>query len=85
MHNLSMRTTVTLDEDAYELASLYAKGKGIRLGKALSEMVRALQTAPPQESLPAGLKRLPNGLLVFAGRGTPLTDEMVKAALEEED
>jgi hypothetical protein len=86
-----MRTTVTLDDDAYELAMLRAKGKGITLGAALSESIREahearLQQVPP----PEGLVRGPKGMLMFVARkdGRILTSEMVKAAtleLEEED
>jgi hypothetical protein len=45
MHNISMRTTVTLDDDAYELAMLRARGKGITLGAALSESIREAHEA----------------------------------------
>ena len=86
-----MRTTVTLDEDAYELAMLRARGKGITLGAALSESIREAHEARLQEKpLPGGLARGPKGMLMFAARadGRILTSEMVKAAtlkLEEED
>lgn len=82
-----MRTTVTLDDDAYELAMLCARGKGITLGAAISEFVRkATQPKDSKETSP-NLKRLPNGMLVFRARkdGRVITTEMVKAALEEYD
>jgi hypothetical protein len=82
-----MRTTVTLDDDAYELAMLCAKGKGITLGAAISEFVRkATQPSGGKKPSP-NLKRLPNGMLVFKARkdGRVITTEMVKAALEEYD
>jgi hypothetical protein len=86
MHTDFMRTTVTLDDDAYELAMLCAKGKGITLGAAISEFVRKGQEARLAEtSLSPRLKRLPNGMLVFADTGRAITSEMVKAALEEDD
>jgi hypothetical protein len=87
MHTVSMRTTVTLDDDAYELAMLCAKGKGITLGAAISEFVRKAQEARLAEaSSPSPrLKRLPNGLLVARARGRVITPEIVKAALEECD
>jgi len=74
-----MRTTVTLDDEAYELAMLCAKGKGITLGAAISEFVRKGQSP--------GLIRGPKGMLMFAPRtdGRVITSEMVKAALEEYD
>lgn len=83
-----MRTTVTLDDDAYEVAMLCAKGKGITLGAAISEFVRkATQPRSSEEELSPNLQRLPNGMLVFKPRedGRVITTEMVKAALEEYD
>src|ERR1700721_2830706 len=69
MHNRRMRTTVNLDEDAYELAKLRARAKGITLGAALSESVREAHEARLQEkSLPEGLVRGPKGMLMFAAR-----------------
>lgn len=35
-----MRTTVTLDDDIYEVADTLAKSSGQRLGQVLSELVR---------------------------------------------
>ena len=87
-----MRTTVTLDEEAYELATLYSRGRGVTLGAALSELakkgVASLRAEPSSpDSVPSGLMRAPNGMLIFAPRadGRVLTNEMVKAALEEDD
>jgi hypothetical protein len=89
MHTDAMRTTVTLDDDVYELAMLCAKGKGITLGAAISEFVHKAQDARRAESkeLSPNLERLPNGMLVFKSRGDGrvITNEMVKAALEEYD
>jgi predicted DNA-binding ribbon-helix-helix protein len=85
MHIEGMRTTVTLDQDVYEVASLYACGKGMTLGKALSELARkgreADLAAPVDMSV---FERASNGLLVIKSRGRVITSEMVKAALEEE-
>jgi len=80
-----MRTSITLDEDVYELASLYAHGRGITLGKAIGELVREGQAARNGEAPSPRLVREPNGLLVFASQGRTITPEMVKAALEEDD
>jgi hypothetical protein len=85
MQTMLMRTTVNLDQDVYELAYLYAKGRGVTLGTALSELVRKGHGSPPVDSPSPRLKRLPNGLLVVASRGRKITSEMVKAALEEGD
>ncbi|KTT14755.1 DUF2191 domain-containing protein [Pseudacidovorax intermedius] len=35
-----MRTTVTLDDDAFGTAQAYAQARGLKLGEALSELVR---------------------------------------------
>jgi hypothetical protein len=86
-----MRTTVTLDDDAYELALLRAKGRGITLGAALGEFIREAHEARLQDKLlPEGLVRGPKGMLMFAARkdGRILTSEVVKATMmerEEED
>jgi hypothetical protein len=91
MHNPFMRTTVTLDDEAYELAMLRARGKGITLGAALSESIREAHEARLQDKpLPEGLVRGPKGMLMFAARKDDriLTSEMAKAAMlemEEED
>lgn len=80
-----MRTSITLDEDVYQLATLYAKGRGVTLSAAISEMARRGATAPCADSSSPRLKRAPNGLLIFAGTGRVITNEMVKVALEEDD
>lgn len=85
MHNDSMRTSVTLDEDVYEIATLYSKGRGVTLGAAIGELVRKGVEARRSESISPRLKRLPNGLLVVRSRGRVITPEMVKKALEEDD
>jgi hypothetical protein len=80
-----MRTSITLDDDVYQLATLYAKGRGITLSAALSELARKGGTEPPSESPSPGLVKAPNGLLIFAPRGRVITSQMVKEALEEDD
>jgi hypothetical protein len=88
MHNNPMRTTVNLDQEAYELATLYSKGRGVTLGTALSELAKkGIEALRSQPSPSSGLMRAPNGLLIFAPRtdGRVITNEMVKAALEEDD
>jgi macrodomain Ter protein organizer (MatP/YcbG family) len=46
-----MRISITLDEDVYQFAKLYAKERGVTLSKAISELVRkgaeVLQSASP--------------------------------------
>ncbi len=41
-----MRTTFTLDDDAAALAQHYATARSLRLGKAVSELIRRA-SAPP--------------------------------------
>jgi predicted transcriptional regulator len=84
MHNVYMRTSITLDDEAYQLVSLYARGRGITLSAAINEAVRKIGSAPSSESSSPRLKTAPNGLRVFASRGRVLTSEMVKAAQEDE-
>jgi hypothetical protein len=91
MHNGLMRTTVNLEDEAYELAMLRASGRGITLGAALSECVREAQEARLQQKpIPEGLVRGPKGLLMFDRReeSPVLTTEAVKKLVleaEEED
>ncbi len=40
MYHNGMRTTVHLDDDAYQAAVQHARMRGLGLGKALSELVR---------------------------------------------
>jgi len=80
-----MRTTVTLDDDVYQLAMLYSKGRGVTLSAALSELARKGATALHSDSPSPRLVRLPNGLLIHRSRGRVITSEVVKKALEEDD
>lgn len=85
MQNAFMRTTITLDDNAYEIASLYASAKSITLSKALSELVRKATSPAEDKTHSPHLKRMKNGLLVLTGSGRKLTSEMVYKALEEEN
>ncbi len=38
-----MRTTLTLDPDAFDAAQAYAKARALRMGQAVSEMIRLAQ------------------------------------------
>lgn len=35
-----MRTTITIDDDAFATANAYAKARGVKLGQAISELIR---------------------------------------------
>jgi len=78
-----MRTSVTLDDDAYQLASLYAAGRGITLSAAINEAVRKIGE-PRSASGSSRIKTAPNGLPVLGADGRVITSEMVKEALEDE-
>jgi len=84
MHNCRMRTSITLDEDVYQLASLYAAARGITLSAAINETVRKIGTVPGSTSGSSRMKIAPNGLPVFASRGRVITSKMVKDALEDD-
>ncbi len=90
MHTPPMRTTLTLEDDAYEIAQLCAYGKGVSLGAAVSELVRrgqqayeVEQTRPFEEQ--GGLVLAETGIYTFPPSNRVITDAMVRAALEEED
>jgi hypothetical protein len=73
-----MRATVQLDDDVYELARKLASREKLSLGKVLSNLARrAIESAPTFARQ--------NGFPVFEVRPEtpPLTEEMVKRALEE--
>jgi hypothetical protein len=53
-----MRTTLSLDDDVFELAKRYAEARSLAFGKALSELVRRGLNSPPKT-------REVNGLMVF--------------------
>jgi len=78
-----MRTSITLDDDAYQLAYLYAKGRGITLSAAINEAVRRIR-APQSAPNSPRIRTLPNGIKVIAANGRVITPEMVKEALEDE-
>lgn len=53
-----MRTTITLDDEAYEAALTLSKTSGRRLGKVISQLIRrAIQAEGPPE--PKRGKRFP--------------------------
>ena len=78
----AMRTNVTLDEDVYAQVTVYASAKNLSLGKALSELVRKANDAPPP---PSRLVRGPHGLPMMPSRGIGkvITQEKIDQAREE--
>ena len=73
-----MRTTFTLDDDAAELAQTYAQARSLRMGKAVSELIRRA-SAPPM-----ALKKKGEVWVIQAPAGTPnLSSQQVKDMLED--
>ena len=81
-----MRTTITLDDDVYELASMYASGRGITLGAAVGELVRKANSDSGSTSgrTAPRIRISKNGLPVFSSGGKVITSEMVKATQEDD-
>jgi hypothetical protein len=82
VYNRYMRTNVTLDEEAHQLASIYATAKGITLGAAIGELIRKAEAAPPAAP---DIRRSASGLAMFPPSGKVLTSQMVKEAESESD
>jgi hypothetical protein len=53
-----MRTTLSLDDDVFQVVKHYAETRSVAMGKALSELVRRGLNAPVKT-------RVVNGLVVF--------------------
>jgi hypothetical protein len=74
-----MRTTLSLDDDVFQLVKTYAENRSLAMGKALSELVRRGLNAPVKT-------RVVNGLVVFdvPADSEPVTSELVKRLEAEE-
>jgi hypothetical protein len=77
-----MRTHVTLDEDAHQLATIYARAKGITLGAAISKLIRKAEFLPAPVP---DIRRSESGLAMFPPSGKVLTSQMVKDGETEFD
>jgi hypothetical protein len=53
-----MRTTLSLDDDVFQVVKTYAENRSLAIGKAVSELVRRGLSAPVKT-------RVVNGLVVF--------------------
>lgn len=84
MHSMTMRTSVTLDDDIYEIASIYANARDITLGAALGELIRKARDTGSRQSDQFGIEIAEDGFPVFRSRGKLLTSEMVKEAQEDD-
>jgi hypothetical protein len=83
MQNRNMRTTINLDDDVHQMASLYADARGISLGAAVGELIRKSRTAPDSAASAIGTAK--HGLPVFRSRGRILTSKMVREAQEDNE
>lgn len=72
-----MRTTFTLDDDAAAMAQNYAKANALRLGQAVSELIRRA-SAPPSR-----LKKGKPGVFDLPPDAPRVTAAQVKALLDE--
>jgi len=82
-----MRTTLNIDADAYDFATVYANAKGISLGAAVTELLRKVESMPKLLDNAAPTRRLkagPRGYLVKARTGRAVTLEIVKRASEDD-
>ena len=77
-----MRTTISMDEDVHEFATIYAKARGISLSKAVDELIRKAEAEPRPAAEEICFS--PSGLPMFPPRGGIITEELVKK-LDEED
>jgi len=75
-----MRTTLSIDDDAFRMVKRYAASRSLRLGKAISELIRRGFAAPLRT-------RLVNGLHVVdlpADSPTVTTEHVRKLEAEQE-
>lgn len=68
-----MRTTLSLDDDVFPLVKRYAEGRSLKLGKAVSELVRKGLKAPVQTRVVNGFH-----VVVLPPDSPPVTTEDVK-------
>jgi hypothetical protein len=84
MHNEVMRTTVNLDDDVHEYATVYANANGISLSAALNELIETARQAKEAPKPEPKLLRGPHGLPMFPPTGGRISSEMIKKIEEEE-
>ena len=82
MHNMGMRTTITLNDETHEFAAYYARVRGLSLSAAIDELIRKAQSPTPAAE--PELRHSPNGLPLLPRTGRVITSEMVKKLEEEE-
>jgi hypothetical protein len=81
MYLTHMRTSINLEDQVHEFASIYASARGISLSAAVNELIRKAQAGSPREpEISCG----PHGLPMFPPTGRTITNEMVKRLEMEE-
>lgn len=76
-----MRTTITLQDEAYELALSLSKASGKRLGETISELIRRSQETPVKGMRATDKRRRP---AFTVPEGTPaISLRAVRRAWEE--
>jgi hypothetical protein len=82
MHPVTMRTTITMDQDVHEYASVYAAARGLTLSSAVNELIRKAKSAPEPE--PDVYISPLTGLRAFPPTGETITAELIKKIEAEE-
>jgi hypothetical protein len=73
-----MRTTLSLDDDVFQLARTYAESRSVGLGKAVSELIRRGIAAPMQTRVVNGFH-----VVVLPPDSPAVTSEDVRRLQEE--
>ncbi len=73
MYNNAMRTTITLDDETAKIATQYARGRGVSLSKAITELIQRGTRTRPRIKYVDGWP-----VLDLPKRKEPLTTERVK-------
>lgn len=73
-----MRTTLTLDDEAAEMARAYARSRDLKLGQAVSELIRRASEQP----LPVR-RRGQTWVFDLPADAPPVTARQVKELLED--
>ncbi len=78
-----MRTSINLDDQVHQFASVYANARGMTLSAAINELIRKAARAP--ESKPE-IVFSSDGFPMFppSGNGRVVTDQTVKRLEEEQ-
>jgi len=80
-----MRTNITLEDDVYQLATLYVSARGMTLGAAIGELVRKANTSTSPQANSDRLITAPSGIRIVPPRSKVITSAMVQDALHEDD